>query len=81
MGKQGPEWHSDGTSLFRRPIASQLYRLESNSVGGDTLYAYGAVAYETLAPRSVSAWTTWCVCTRAITCRGSGPSTISGRSS
>lgn len=51
MGKQGPEWHCDGTSSPRRPAASQLYCLESNDVGGDTLYAHGAVAYETLAPQ------------------------------
>jgi taurine dioxygenase len=48
MGKQGPEWHCDGTSSPRQPVASQLYCLESNDVGGDTLFASGAVAYETL---------------------------------
>jgi len=48
MGKQGPEWHCDGTASFRQPVASQLYCLESNDVGGDTLFADGAVAYETL---------------------------------
>jgi taurine dioxygenase len=48
MGKQGPEWHCDGTSSPRQPVASQLYCLESNDVGGDTLFAHGAVAYETL---------------------------------
>ena len=48
MGKQGPEWHCDGTSSPRQPVASQLYCLEANEVGGDTLFAHGAVAYELL---------------------------------
>jgi taurine dioxygenase len=47
-GRQGPEWHCDGTASFRQPVASQLYCLEANDVGGDTLFADGAVAYETL---------------------------------
>jgi len=50
MGKQGPEWHTDGTSMARYPIASQLYCLESNSVGGDTLFANAHLAFETMSP-------------------------------
>jgi taurine dioxygenase len=48
MGKQGPEWHCDGTSSPHQPVASQLYCLESNEVGGDTLFADSAMAYDTL---------------------------------
>jgi alpha-ketoglutarate-dependent taurine dioxygenase len=50
MGKQGPEWHTDGTSMTRYPIASQLYCLESNSRGGDTLFANSHLAFETMSP-------------------------------
>lgn len=48
MGKQGPEWHTDGTSMQRYPVASQLYCLESNAVGGDTLFANSHLAFETM---------------------------------
>jgi alpha-ketoglutarate-dependent taurine dioxygenase len=48
MGKQGPEWHVDGTSAGQAPIASQLYCLEANDVGGDTLFANSHLAFETL---------------------------------
>jgi alpha-ketoglutarate-dependent taurine dioxygenase len=54
MGKQGPEWHTDGTSMTRYPIASQLYCLESNPVGGDTLFANSHLAFETLPPATRS---------------------------
>jgi taurine dioxygenase len=48
MGKQGPEWHTDGTSSATAPAASQLYCIEANAVGGDTLFANGHLAYESL---------------------------------
>lgn len=48
MGKQGPEWHTDGTSMARYPVASQLYCLEANRVGGDTLFANSHLAFETM---------------------------------
>ena len=44
----GGIWHSDTTYLERPPLATMLYALEVPAAGGDTMFANGYLAYESL---------------------------------
>ncbi|HEY3629843.1 MAG TPA: TauD/TfdA family dioxygenase, partial [Jatrophihabitantaceae bacterium] len=46
--KGGMEWHTDGSGWRRPPIASCLYAVEVPSTGGETYFANGYLAYESL---------------------------------
>jgi taurine dioxygenase len=46
--KRGMEWHTDGSGWARPPLASSLYAIEVPSTGGETYFANGHLAFETL---------------------------------
>lgn len=46
----GGLWHTDTAYLERPPMASLLYALEVPRTGGDTLFANGYLAFDTLSP-------------------------------
>lgn len=46
----GGLWHTDTAYLERPPMASLLYALEVPPAGGDTLFANGYLAFDTLSP-------------------------------
>jgi taurine dioxygenase len=46
--KQGMEWHSDLSGMPIMPKASQMYAIEVPESGGETYFADGALAFETL---------------------------------
>lgn len=46
----GGIWHTDSTYLTKPSAASVLYSVEVPKVGGDTMWADGYLAYETLSP-------------------------------
>ena len=46
----GGLWHTDTAYLERPPTASLLYALEVPRIGGDTLFANGYLAFDTLSP-------------------------------
>jgi taurine dioxygenase len=48
--KKGMEWHTDGSGWALPPVASLMYAIEVPASGGETYFANGHVAYETLPP-------------------------------
>jgi alpha-ketoglutarate-dependent taurine dioxygenase len=46
--KRGMEWHSDLSGMTVMPKASLMYAIEVPETGGETYYANGHLAYETL---------------------------------
>src|ERR1700679_564069 len=46
----GNYWHFDGPFSELPPVAIMLYAVESPPYGGDTMFANGAQAYDTLSP-------------------------------
>jgi len=46
----GAGWHTDSPFLAQPPAISMLYAVEVPPYGGDTIWANGVLAYETLSP-------------------------------
>jgi taurine dioxygenase len=46
--KRGMEWHTDGSGWAKPPLASSLYAIEVPETGGETYFASGYLAFETL---------------------------------
>jgi taurine dioxygenase len=46
--KAGMEWHTDGSGWLLPPVASSLYAIETPATGGETYFASGYAAFETL---------------------------------